>query len=37
MVQPTLCAVPRISLTVPDNSRAMLRARIVLAMARISS
>ena len=36
-VHPTLCAVPRISLTVPCNSRAIERCRIVRAIAKISS
>ena len=37
IVHPTLCAVPRISLTVPDNWRAILRGLIVRAMLITSS
>lgn len=37
MVQPTLCAVPSTSFTVPDNSRAIERGRMTLAMLRMSS
>lgn len=36
-VHPTLCAVPKISRTVPLNSRAIDLGRIVRAMARMSS
>lgn len=37
IVQPTLCAVPRTSFTVPDNSRAIERFLMVRAMLRMSS